>query len=322
MGQLRITGAKRLQFLETLVPSDLQGLKLNQSTLSALLNERGGILDDCMITNKQDHVYMVVNAGCKEADLAHMRKKLEAYNSTHSADVQIEYLEDRSLVALQGPKSAEVLSRLATKVDLSQLRFTYAQDMQLRGMDCWVSRCGYTGEDGFEISVPNHLANDLFMQLCSHHEVHPAGLGVRDSLRLEAGLCLYGHDLNDSITPVEAGLTWIIGKRRREEGGFPGFSIIAEQIKNGVTRKRIGLEVLAGAPARENAEILDEKNKMIGIVTSGTFSPSLKKPISMGYIKTSHSKIDTPVSVKVRGKVNPAKIIKMPFVPQTYYRGP
>jgi len=301
------------------------GLKQGQARLSVLTNSRGGIMDDCIITNKNaKHVYMVVNAGCKDADLIHMRKQLLDFNAKQKADVAIHYIQDRSLIALQGPKSAEVLSQLIpSNVDLKQLKFTYTQEIKVNDALCWVSRCGYTGEDGFEISVPNAAANDLFMKLCSFKEVHPAGLGVRDSLRLEAGLCLYGHDLNDAITPVEAGLTWIIGKRRREQGGFPGYDVITEQIKEGVQRKRVGLEVLSGAPARENAEILaDDKTTKIGIVTSGTFSPSLKKPISMGYVKTSHSKLDTPISVKVRGKVSPAKIVKMPFVPQTYYRGP
>jgi len=324
MGQLRIHGKNRLQFLETLVPSDLLALKENQSQLSTLLNENGGILDDCMITNKKDCVYMVVNAGCKDADLVHMRKQLSAYNAKHGTDVSIEYIQDRSLIALQGPKSPQVLSSLIpSSVDLKQLRFTYTQEIKVNGVDCWVTRCGYTGEDGFEISVPDAAAGDLFLKFCSTPEVHPAGLGVRDSLRLEAGLCLYGHDLNDTITPVQAALTWIIGKRRREQGGFPGFSKISKQIQQGVDKKRVGLEVLGGAPARENAEILDDdKQTVIGVVTSGTFSPTLKKPIAMGYVKSSESEVGKKIAVKVRGKVNEAKIVKMPFVPQRYYRGP
>jgi aminomethyltransferase len=196
---------------------------------------------------------MVVNAGCKDADIAHMRAHLSTFNAKHGGDVTLEDVQDRSLLALQGPKAAEVLQRhVAKDVALSSLPFMFTRELKVDGVDCWVTRCGYTGEDGFEVSVPNANATSLLYSLLKNTEVKPSGLGPRDSLRLEAGLCLYGHDLNTDITPIEAGLGWLIGKRRREQGGFPGFDVIKGQIANGVAKKRVGFNIKSGPPARGN----------------------------------------------------------------------
>lgn len=322
MGQLRIHGEKRLEFLESLVPSDLHLLERNQGRLSILTNENGGIIDDCVITRKEGHVYMVINAGCKDKDLKHMCAQLKLFNEKHGSDVAIEHLgDDRALVALQGPTAANVLKSVSpADANIDDLEFMYTKNIEVSGIPTWVTRCGYTGEDGFEISVASSKATDLMNALLAVEDCEPAGLGVRDSLRLEAGLCLYGHDLNETITPMEAGLGWCVGKRRRAEGGFLGADVIQKQIKEGVTRKRVGLTIGKGAPAREDAEILSLDGESIGIVTSGTFSPTLKKPISMGYVKAEFAKSGTKVQVKVRGKVNDAEITKMPFVPSNYYR--
>jgi len=321
MGQLIIHGAKRAAFLESITPADVLALKENQSRLSVLTNEKAGIMDDLMITSKANHVYMVVNAACKESDLKHMRAKLVDFNAKHGADVRIEYIEDRSLVALQGPKSAEVLSRLLPAgTDLNSLLFMYTRELKVAGIDCWVSRCGYTGEDGFEISVPSDKAVALWEAILEHKEVAPAGLAVRDSLRLEAGLCLYGHDMNDTITPVEAGLTWTITKRRRQEGGYPGHEIIAKQLADGVEKRRVGLIVKKGAPAREGALIKTADGTQIGTVTSGSPSPSLQKLIAMGYVKDAYSAVGTQLMVEVRGKLNEAEVVKMPFLPAKYFK--
>jgi len=302
----------------------LLSAKPNQMKLSVLLTDKGGIIDDCIITNKDNHVYMVVNGACKEKDLEHMRARLAEFNQKNKAAVKIEYLADtRSLLALQGPKAAEVLSMyLPPSFQLSKLEFMTTVDTKVNGIECWVSRCGYTGEDGFEISVASKNAESLMTTLLKSNAVHPAGLGVRDSLRLEAGLCLYGHDLSEDISPVEAGLTWLIGKRRRENGGFLGYDTIRKQLRDGVSRKRVGFMVEKGAPAREGAEVKTLSGETVGTVTSGTFSPSLKKPVAMGYISSSHSESGTPVHLVVRGRPSEGSVVKMPFVPTRYYKLP
>jgi len=322
MGQLVLTGSKRIEFLESLVPSDLAGLKEDQARLAVLLNEKGGIIDDCMITRRPDHVYMVVNAGCKAKDVAHLRAKLQQFNTNLSATekVVLNELEDRALVALQGPQAAQVLQSLLPNVDLNQQQFMFSRNYNIFGVDCWVNRCGYTGEDGFEISVPNDAAPEFFLNLSKIQGVLPAGLAVRDSLRLESGLCLYGHDISEDISPIEAGLAWLVAKRRREEGGFPGYEAIMNHIKNGVEKKRVGLSYEKGAPAREGALIKSQEGEVIGNVTSGTLSPVLKKPIAMGYVKSDFAKVGTKVGIDVRGKINEAEIVKMPFVPARYFK--
>jgi len=322
MGKLRIWGDKRIDFIETLVPGDIAGLSANQARLSCLTNEQGGIIDDCMITAKNDHLYMVVNAGCKVKDVAHMQDQLLAFNANQSADVRIELLDPEwELIALQGPKAVDVLTQLVpSSVALAKLPFMFSANINVAGIDCMVTRCGYTGEDGFEIAVPAKKTKELFHKLLENKAVLPAGLGVRDSLRLEAGLSLYGHDLNEETTPVEANLSWLIGKRRREQGGFLGAEKIIDQLKNGAPRKRVGLNILGKAPAREFTEIVDQSGNKIGAVTSGTFSPCLNRPISMGYVATALSKNGTKLGVNIRGKVSEAEVVKMPFVPSNYYK--
>lgn len=337
MGQLRIWGEHRVEFAEYMLPSNVRGAKEDQGFLSVLLNEQGGILDDLIVTKKEDHLNVVVNAACKHNDLKHMRMMLEKFREDHpeipSEDLQIEYLQDsRQLLALQGPKAAEVLQTLLPPgegYDLNMVPFMRSFTAPVAGVeDCWVTRCGYTGEDGFEISMPKENAVELAEKLLAHEDVKPAGLGARDTLRMEAGLCLYGNDINDSITPVEAGLTWTIAKRRREEGGFPGHEVIMKQIKQGVERVRVGLLITKGAPARQDSEIVlrpekpEEEPQQIGVVTSGIFSPILKKAICMGYVSPEYSHPGTELGVLVRNRLGQAQVTKMPFVPTNYFVPP
>lgn len=336
MGQLRIWGDARLDFAEYMLPSNIKNAKPDHGGLSVLLNDQGGILDDLIVTKKSDHLNVVVNAACKHNDLKHMRMMLERFRDDHpevaTEDIQIEYLQDsRQLLAIQGPQAVAALQPLlpAEGYDLGKVPFMHSFTAPVAGVeDCWVTRCGYTGEDGFEISMPAENAVDLAQKLLAHEDVKPAGLGARDTLRLEAGLCLYGNDINDSITPVEAGLTWTIPKRRREEGGFPGYEVIMKQIKQGVARQRVGLIVTKGAPARQDSEIVlrpekpEEEPQQIGVVTSGIFSPILKKPICMGYVSKEYSQPGTELGIVVRNKVGQAQVTKMPFVPTNYFIPP
>lgn len=324
MGQVRVTGEKAIAFVETVVVGDIEALATDQARLSLITNEQGGILDDCIVTRKADHVYMVVNGACKHTDTAHMRKHLAIFNEKNNTNVELELIEGRSLVALQGPKAHEVLQeQLGGAVDLSQVEFMYTFDGKIGDVeDCWISRCGYTGEDGFEISVPDSAAVQLFEQLTGDERVKPAALGARDSLRLEAGLCLYGHDLTDTVTAVQGTLMWTISKRRRQEGGFNGHEAIMAEFKAKPVTKRVGLTIKKGAPAREGSEILSMDDEVIGTITSGTVSPVLKKKISMGHIDRAYAKAGTQVKVRVRGKVNEAEVTKMPFVECHYYSPP
>uniref|UniRef100_K3WFC7 Aminomethyltransferase n=1 Tax=Globisporangium ultimum (strain ATCC 200006 / CBS 805.95 / DAOM BR144) TaxID=431595 RepID=K3WFC7_GLOUD len=320
MGQLRITGADRVRFLESIVVGDIDALAHGEAKLSLITNDQGGIIDDTVITKYDDHLYVVVNAGNQEIDLVHMHKVLESFKG----DVKIERLTDRALVALQGPGAAEIMSALAPSVDFKELAFMNGVYTSLPGvdggMDVILTRCGYTGEDGFEISVPSAQAETFARTLLTDERVLEAGLGARDSLRLEAGLCLHGHDITPETTPIEATLAWTIGKRRREEGGFPGHSIIMDQLKNKTfTKKRVGFFV-EGAAAREGAQIFDANDEVVGEVTSGTFSPTLKKAIGMAYVHKDVSKIGTELYVKARNKQQQLTIAKMPFVPAGYYK--
>ncbi|KAF1323535.1 Glycine cleavage system t protein, partial [Globisporangium splendens] len=320
MGQLRITGADRVRFLESIVVGDIGALTHGEAKLSLITNDQGGIIDDTVITKYDDHLYVVVNAGNQEIDLVHMHKVLESFNG----DVKIERLTDRALVALQGPGAAEIMSAFAPSVDFKELAFMNGVYTSLPGidggMDVILTRCGYTGEDGFEISVPSAQAETFVRTLLKDERVLEAGLGARDSLRLEAGLCLHGHDITPETTPIEATLAWTIGKRRREEGGFPGHGIIMDQLKNKTfTKKRVGFFV-EGAAAREGAQIFGANDEVVGEVTSGTFSPTLKKAIGMAYVHKDVSKIGTELYVKARNKQQQLTIAKMPFVPAGYYK--
>eukprot|EP00850_Spirogloea_muscicola_P004317 SM000018S03682 [mRNA] locus=s18:718627:721434:- [translate_table: standard] len=319
---LSLKGKDSIPFLETLVVGDLASLKLGTGSLSVFTNEKGGVIDDTVISKlADDHIYLVLNAGCRDKDLEHIEKHLKPYQSK-GKDVAWHIHDDRSLLALQGPLAPSVLQKLTTE-DLSKLYFSDIKLTKINGADCFLTRTGYTGEDGFEISVPSEHAVELAKKIleASEDKVRLTGLGARDSLRLEAGLCLYGNDLEQHVTPIEAGLAWTVGKRRRSEGGFLGSDTILKQISEGPSIRRVGI-ISSGAPARHHAEILDEAgNQALGEVTSGGFSPCLKKNIAMGYVKSGNHKSGTQIKVKVRGKVNDGVVTKMPFVPTKYYKG-
>ena len=318
MGQIVLRGKDAAQALEALVPVDIIDLPAGMQRYAMFTNEQGGILDDLMVANLGgDELFLVVNAACKEQDLAHLRQHLG-----DRCEVQPLFAE-RALLALQGPAAVTVLSELAPQV--ADMTFMQFARVPLLGVDCYVSRSGYTGEDGFEISVPAHEAEALARRLLAHPSVQAIGLGARDSLRLEAGLCLYGHDMNEQTTPIEAGLLWAISKPRRLEGaragGFPGADRIFAQQRDGVSRKRVGLLPQERTPVREGAEIVDEQGRVIGTVCSGGFGPSLGGPLAMGYLDNAYIELGTSVWAIVRGKKVHMLVSKMPFVPQRYYRG-
>ena len=318
MGQIRLIGADAAKALETLVPVDIIDLPVGMQRYAMFTNEQGGILDDLMVANLgNDQLFLVVNAACKDQDLAHLRKHLGEH-----CDIQ-PLFEERALLALQGPAAVKVLERLAPEV--ANMTFMQFAPVTLLGAQCYVSRSGYTGEDGFEISVPAEHAKALARHLLAEPQVQAIGLGARDSLRLEAGLCLYGHDMNDQTTPIEASLLWAISKARRADGpragGFPGADTIFIQQQKGVAQKRVGLLPQERTPVREGAEIVDEHGSVIGRVCSGGFGPTLGAPLAMAYLDIAFTPVDTPVWAIVRGKRVPMKVSKMPFVAQRYYRG-
>ena len=301
--------------LEALVPGDLLGLAPGAIRYTLLLNDKGGIRDDLMVTRpaepaRANSLFIIVNAACKEADFAHIAANLPA-------GIVLKPIRDRALIALQGPKAAEVFKRLAPGA--ADMLFMTAQAMDVAGIPCLVSRSGYTGEDGYEISVPEKDAVTLTKKLLAEPEVKPIGLGARDSLRLEAGLCLYGHDIDETTTPIEGALTWVIGKRRREEANFPGAAMILGQIANGAPKKRVGLLPEGKAPAREGTEIVAD-GKVIGAITSGGYGPTVGGPIAMGYVNAAHAKVGTEVELMVRGKGRPAKVVSMPFTEKRFHK--
>lgn len=320
MGQIRLRArdfATVATALEKLCPADFINLKPGQQRYSFFLDDKAGILDDLMVTrmgsgDDSDHMFMVVNAGCKDADIAHLRAQLDKA-------CEIEVIADRSLVALQGPKAAAVFARFAPQS--SDLKFMQGAAFDVGGIPCIVTRSGYTGEDGFEISVPDRAIHDLTRRLLDDAAVKPVGLGARDSLRLEAGLCLHGNDITPMTNPVEANLVWAMQKRRREQGGFPGAAIVQKELTAGPARKRVGILPEGKAPARAHTEITDMNGKVIGEITSGGFGPSLGAPLAMGYVETAHAADNTPIQLLVRGKALPAKVAPMPFVPHRYHRG-
>lgn len=316
MGQVRLDGMEASAALETLVPMDIAGLGEMCQRYALFTNPEGGISDDLMVTNAGDHLFVVVNAACKEQDISHLREHL-------SDRCGIEELTGHALLALQGPEAAAVLARFAPEV--REMHFMTAARVTLAGAECFVTRSGYTGEDGFEISVPADSAEDLARALLAEDEVAPIGLGARDSLRLEAGLCLYGHDIDTSTTPVEAGLVWAIQKVRRRggerEGGFPGAEVILGQMEAGPARRRVGLVPAGRAPVREGAELTDPGGRAVGHVTSGGFGPSVGGPVAMGYVEAASAAAGTGLNAVVRGRALPVTVTKMPFVEQRYYRG-
>jgi aminomethyltransferase len=326
MGQIRWHGKDRADFLEKMVVGDIKGLAPGSGCLSLVTNADGGIIDDTVITNAGDFIYMVVNGATKFGDMKHFKEQMEAFDG----DVTMEYLEDSmQLLAIQGQGAADAVAKiLPNDFDLSKMGFMSGVDTKLDGVEgCRITRCGYTGEDGFEIAIPASSTVSIASKLLSDPTVNPTGLGARDSLRLEAGLCLYGNDLDHTTTPTEGTLGWTMGgpkSRRRVEGGFLGAEkILTPEGKfKKTSRKRVGI-VGMKAPARSHAEIYDASGeKKIGEVTSGTFSPCLKKPIAMGYVETGMHKNGTDIMVKIRNKMQKANVTKMPFVESRYYRGP
>ena len=316
MGQLIISGDNITEQLEALLPVDLEVLKPHQMTYSTLTNSDGGIIDDLIITRwDENSFFVVVNAACKHQDIAHFKQ--------HLPKAQINVLEQQGLLALQGPKAVDVMSQLSPEA--ASLHFMNGCTATLNGIDCYITRSGYTGEDGFEISIDARACPTVADTLLANQAVRWVGLGARDSLRLEAGLCLYGHDMDTDTSPVEASLLWSISKSRRaggsKQGGFLGAERILNDIAAGATQKRVGFVVEGRAPVREGAEIIDQDGTQIGAITSGGFSPSLQIPIAMGYIATEFSAKGTQVNAMVRGKSRPIKVSALPLVPQRYYRG-
>jgi aminomethyltransferase len=310
MGQLHIAGRDLERALESVLPSDLIGLRDGQLRYSMLTNEDGGIIDDLIATRRGDHFYVVVNGATREGDLAHFKARLP--------ELVIDHMREQALLALQGPKAAEVLERLATGV--GQLGFMRGGAFRIGSVPAWISRSGYTGEDGFEISVAASQVEEIADRLLADEAVRPAGLGARDSLRLEAGLPLYGHDLDQATSPVEAGLGFAISGRRRAEGGFPGAERILKELQAGSSIRRVGLRVEGRQPVREGAEVVDSQGAVVGRVTSGGHSPSLEAPIAMAYAPAALAAPGTRIALSQRGRSFEAKVAEMPFVPHRYHR--
>lgn len=318
MGQARLRGVSPLSAFEEVTPSDFIGLKAGKQRYSVLLNRQGGIIDDLMAARPvapdgsgDDGLFVVVNGACKDNDFRVIDDEL-------APQVTIERLEDRALIALQGPKAQDVLKRHLPEA--AAMVFMDARLLHGFGVDLIVSRSGYTGEDGYEISVPAHAAVSVWNQLLADEHVKPIGLGARDSLRLEAGLPLYGHDLDETVSPIEGDLAFAVSRKRRDARDFPGAARIARELADGPARIRVGLKVTEGAPAREGAEIADAAGNVIGKVTSGGFSPVLRQGIALGFVPPSHSEPGTQLAVIVRGKPQKAEVVKTPFVPHRYIR--
>ena len=310
MGQVELTGEGADSALERLVPGELLKLGVGRQRYGFLTNEAGGILDDLIVARLPDRLFVVVNGACKRADIAHLRARLPGITVTE--------LTDRALIALQGPKAVEALARHAPAA--TELSFLSIAEMDLAGVPALISRSGYSGEDGFEISLPAERAEEVARLLLAEPEVMPAGLGARDSLRLEAGLCLYGHDLTPETTPVEAGLAWAIGKRRRAEGGFPGAEVILRQLAEGPPRRRVGLRPEGRAPVREGAALFDAEGQAVGSVTSGGFGPTVGGPVAMGYVTAALATPSGQLFAEVRGKRLPVTVADLPFVQQRYVK--
>ncbi|MFC4671179.1 glycine cleavage system aminomethyltransferase GcvT [Seohaeicola nanhaiensis] len=320
MGQVILSGENYETIataFETLVPMDVLDLEENRQRYGLFTDPDGGILDDLMFANRGDHLFVVVNAACKDDDIAHMKAALEP-------DVKVTPVTDRALIALQGPAAEAVLAELAPVV--TGMRFMDVATAEIDGAECWISRSGYTGEDGFEISVPEDAAEALARRLLAHDDVMPIGLGARDSLRLEAGLCLYGHDIDGGTLPAEAGLAWAIQKVRRtggaREGGFPGAEAVLAQLADGPERRRVGLRPEGRAPMREGVELFEkeENGKPVGRITSGGFGPTVGAPVAMGYVPAALAAPGTRLFGEVRGKRLPAVVEKLPFVAAGFKR--
>jgi aminomethyltransferase len=316
MGQLRLIGPDAAAALESLVPVDIVDLGVNRQRYALFTNASGGILDDLMVTRRENDLFVIVNAACKDADTRHL-----ITNIGHRCTVVS--MPERALLALQGPQAVTALARLNPAV--ASLVFMTGGSFTLAGAECFVTRSGYTGEDGFEISVPAESAVTLAEALLGQPEVAPAGLGARDSLRLEAGLCLYGHDINETTSPVEAGLSWAIQKVRRpggaRAGGYPGAAVIEAHLAGGAPSKRVGLIGLERAPVREGTTIVDANGHKLGTVTSGTLAPTVNQAVAMAYLPLDHAVAQHEVYAEVRGKRLPMRVSPMPFNPHRYFRG-
>jgi aminomethyltransferase len=309
MGLAMLRGDDAAEALETLVVSDLKALPAGKLRYTLLTNEAGGIIDDLIVLNGGSYLVVIVNAARKAVDFAHIQDRI-------GERISMEIWEDRALLALQGPAAAAVLARLAPAS--RHMLFMSMETLKIGEIRCGVTRSGYTGEDGFEIVVDSENARTIAELLLEEPEVMPAGLGARDTLRLEAGLCLYGQDIDETTTPVEAGLGWTVDRRRREEGGFPGDEIILRQMAEGPKRKRVGIMLDGRVPARAGAKIVDPQGALLGPVTSGNYGPTVGRPIAMGYVSMQSAAPETPVNVMVRGKPLPGRIVKLPFVPHRY----
>ena len=320
MGQIILRGSSYQETalaFERAIPMDVLGLKVGRQRYGFLTTDGGGILDDLMFSNRKDHIFVVLNAACKDSDIVHLRTLLEP-------EISIEVIENRALIALQGPASETVLSEFNSQI--SAMKFMDIETLSIAGAECWISRSGYTGEDGFEISIPSSAAEAITRSILSKQEVEFVGLGARDSLRLEAGLCLYGHDIDEETTPVEASLTWAIQKARRTNGeranGFLGDDIITQQLDTGTYRKRVGFLPQTRAPMREGVEIYETESskEVIGKITSGGYGPTVGHPVAMGYINSEYVDSNDNLFGELRGKRVPVKIAKLPFVPLNFKR--
>lgn len=316
MGQIRVSGVDAGAALESVLPIDVIDLPVGRQRYGFLTNDRGGIMDDLMVTRLEGHYIVIVNAACKVQDIAYLRDRI-------GSRCTIEVLDDYALLALQGPQAAAVLAMLSPEV--VRLSFMQARPVALNGSWCLVSRSGYTGEDGYEIAVPAAQAEDLARVLLADAAVAAIGLGARDSLRLEAGLCLYGHDLNEGTSPVEANLKWALSKVRRaggaRAGGYPGAAVVDRHFAAGVTRKLMGIRPAGKVPVREGSELVDAEGGRIGEVTSGGFGATVDAPVAMGYVATAQAAVGTECFAVVRGRRLPVTVVKPPFVPHNYYRG-
>ncbi len=307
MGQVELRGTDVAAKLESLAPSAFTTLPEGKARYTFFTNAQGGIMDDLIVSNAGDHLFVVVNASMRDQDIAHMR----------TLDIEVVEL-DRGLIAIQGPAAEAIVGAVAPAA--AELTFMQTTVADVFGVECRISRLGYTGEDGYEISIPRAHTVEVTRKFLEHPDLEPAGLGARDSLRLEAGLCLYGNDIDNDTSPVEANLTWAMQKRRREEGGFPGAERIQRELAEGVSRKLVGIRPDGRAPARRGVEVADMDGNVIGKITSGGFGPTVGGPVSMGYVASEFAAPDTKVNLLIRGKAMPATIIKLPFVQQNYKR--
>eukprot|EP00471_Norrisiella_sphaerica_P002114 CAMPEP_0184486694 /NCGR_PEP_ID=MMETSP0113_2-20130426/8319_1 /TAXON_ID=91329 /ORGANISM="Norrisiella sphaerica, Strain BC52" /LENGTH=359 /DNA_ID=CAMNT_0026868691 /DNA_START=253 /DNA_END=1332 /DNA_ORIENTATION=- len=316
MVPIKITGKDRAKFIEKVTIVDFQALPEGLGSLSMIPNESGGIIDDCIVTNAGDHIYMVINAGHEDKDIPHIEK----YMAEFDGEVALEKV-DCGLLALQGPDAAKVLAKFAGD-EVTKMGFMTGKPVDVAGVPCFVTRSGYTGEDGYELGIPIDEVQTLAKKLLNEPEVEIIGLGARDSLRLEAGLCLYGNDIDDTTSPSEANLLWTLSKRRRAEAGFVGSERILGEIadKKLVKRKRVGF-VGSGPPPRSHDKIYTPEGEEVGVVTSGVYGPSLKKPVGMAYVRKKYMKAGTKLQAEVRGKMRDIEIQKMPFIEPGYYRG-